>query len=223
MGSLTCININRSPSVCSQPLVVHPLLSSDKDAGETEAKCCPCSTPNSPTAPTLVGEKLKSPHSCLQGPAWSGPCYHSGLSFSLLLPVQPHWPPYYSLNTEGVIQPEGLCTCPLWKAFLPHVHVAPPSPLSNVCSNVSSGKPALPFPFKVTPCPILFVFFPALSNGDKCCGFYRRPGEPPLDRGGIPWLGYALDFGKDAASFLTRMKEKHGDIFTVSASCASCD
>lgn len=59
MGSLTCININRSPSVCSQPLVVHPLLSSDKDAGETEAKCCPCSTPNSPTAPTLVGKKTK--------------------------------------------------------------------------------------------------------------------------------------------------------------------
>ncbi|XP_016072886.1 PREDICTED: prostacyclin synthase [Miniopterus natalensis] len=43
----------------------------------------------------------------------------------------------------------------------------------------------------------------------------RRPGEPPLDLGHIPWLGYALEFGKDAASFLTRMKEKHGDIFTV--------
>ncbi|XP_001098575.3 prostacyclin synthase isoform X1 [Macaca thibetana thibetana] len=43
----------------------------------------------------------------------------------------------------------------------------------------------------------------------------RRPGEPPLDLGSIPWLGYALDFGKDAASFLTRMKEKHGDIFTI--------
>uniref|UniRef100_A0A8C3VWJ2 Prostacyclin synthase n=1 Tax=Catagonus wagneri TaxID=51154 RepID=A0A8C3VWJ2_9CETA len=43
----------------------------------------------------------------------------------------------------------------------------------------------------------------------------RRPGEPPLDLGSIPWLGYALEFGKDAASFLTRMKEKHGDIFTV--------
>nr|XP_054111423.1 prostacyclin synthase isoform X1 [Callithrix jacchus] len=42
-----------------------------------------------------------------------------------------------------------------------------------------------------------------------------RPGEPPLDLGSIPWLGYALDFGKDAASFLTRMKEKHGDIFTI--------
>ncbi|XP_007936621.1 prostacyclin synthase [Orycteropus afer afer] len=43
----------------------------------------------------------------------------------------------------------------------------------------------------------------------------RRPGEPPLDLGSIPWLGHALEFGKDAASFLTRMKEKHGDIFTV--------
>ncbi|KAL6080335.1 hypothetical protein STEG23_036306, partial [Scotinomys teguina] len=43
----------------------------------------------------------------------------------------------------------------------------------------------------------------------------RRPGEPPLDLGSIPWLGHALEFGRDAASFLTRMKEKHGDIFTV--------
>ncbi|KAH0511052.1 Prostacyclin synthase, partial [Microtus ochrogaster] len=42
-----------------------------------------------------------------------------------------------------------------------------------------------------------------------------RPGEPPLDLGNIPWLGHALEFGRDAASFLTRMKEKHGDIFTV--------
>uniref|UniRef100_A0A8C2UZ03 Prostacyclin synthase n=1 Tax=Chinchilla lanigera TaxID=34839 RepID=A0A8C2UZ03_CHILA len=43
----------------------------------------------------------------------------------------------------------------------------------------------------------------------------RRPGEPPLDLGSIPWLGHALEFGRDAASFLARMKEKHGDIFTV--------
>ncbi|XP_033622979.1 prostacyclin synthase [Fukomys damarensis] len=43
----------------------------------------------------------------------------------------------------------------------------------------------------------------------------RRPGEPPLDLGSIPWLGHALEFGRDAASFLTRMKDKHGDIFTV--------
>lgn len=39
-----------------------------------------------------------------------------------------------------------------------------------------------------------------------------------MDLGSIPWLGHALEFGRDAASFLTRMKEKHGDIFTVSMS-----
>ncbi|KAI4902114.1 hypothetical protein NFI96_013189 [Prochilodus magdalenae] len=43
----------------------------------------------------------------------------------------------------------------------------------------------------------------------------RRRNEPPLDKGLIPWLGHALEFGKDAAQFLTRMKQKHGDIFTV--------
>ncbi|XP_074066320.1 prostacyclin synthase [Macrotis lagotis] len=43
----------------------------------------------------------------------------------------------------------------------------------------------------------------------------RRPGEPPLDSGIIPWLGHASEFGKDAAGFLSRMKKKHGDIFTV--------
>ncbi|KAM8756575.1 prostacyclin synthase isoform 1-T1 [Acanthopagrus schlegelii] len=43
----------------------------------------------------------------------------------------------------------------------------------------------------------------------------RQKNEPPLDKGLLPWLGHALDFGKDAAKFLARMKEKHGDIFTV--------
>ncbi|CAB1431910.1 unnamed protein product [Pleuronectes platessa] len=43
----------------------------------------------------------------------------------------------------------------------------------------------------------------------------RQKDEPPLDKGLIPWLGHALEFGKDAAKFLARMKEKHGDIFTV--------
>ncbi|XP_053353744.1 prostacyclin synthase isoform X1 [Clarias gariepinus] len=43
----------------------------------------------------------------------------------------------------------------------------------------------------------------------------RRINEPPLDKGRIPWLGHALDFGKDAAKFLKQMKDKHGDIFTV--------
>ncbi|KAM8945781.1 prostacyclin synthase [Pelodytes ibericus] len=43
----------------------------------------------------------------------------------------------------------------------------------------------------------------------------RQQNEPPLDKGLIPWLGHALEFGKDAAKFLSKMKDKHGDIFTV--------
>ncbi|XP_039971381.1 prostacyclin synthase-like [Xiphias gladius] len=45
----------------------------------------------------------------------------------------------------------------------------------------------------------------------------RSKSEPPLDRGFIPWLGHALEFGKDASKFLNRMKQKHGNIFTVRA------
>ncbi|KAK1157857.1 prostacyclin synthase-like [Acipenser oxyrinchus oxyrinchus] len=47
------------------------------------------------------------------------------------------------------------------------------------------------------------------------CIYCRLVKEPPLDKGCIPWLGHALEFGKDAAKFLSRMKNKHGDIFTV--------
>ncbi|KAM4705774.1 7-alpha-hydroxycholest-4-en-3-one 12-alpha-hydroxylase [Rhinophrynus dorsalis] len=43
----------------------------------------------------------------------------------------------------------------------------------------------------------------------------RKPNEPPLDKGTIPWLGYALDFRNNTATFLQKMKKKHGDIFTV--------
>ncbi|KAM9302784.1 7-alpha-hydroxycholest-4-en-3-one 12-alpha-hydroxylase [Morus bassanus] len=43
----------------------------------------------------------------------------------------------------------------------------------------------------------------------------RRPNEPPLDKGTIPWVGYMLDFRKDSSEFLKRMQRKHGDIFTV--------
>ncbi|KAK2862158.1 hypothetical protein Q5P01_001691 [Channa striata] len=45
----------------------------------------------------------------------------------------------------------------------------------------------------------------------------RSKSEPPLDKGLIPWLGHALEFGKDASKFLNRMKLKHGNIFTVRA------
>ena len=50
----------------------------------------------------------------------------------------------------------------------------------------------------------------------------RLSREPPLDKGLIPWLGHALEFGKDAAKFLTRMKMKHGDIFTVREKWKNC-
>ncbi|MED6292823.1 hypothetical protein CHARACLAT_004535 [Characodon lateralis] len=46
---------------------------------------------------------------------------------------------------------------------------------------------------------------------------WRYKSEPPLDQGMIPWLGHALEFGKDASKFITRMKLKHGNIFTVRA------
>nr|QLC36651.1 cytochrome P450 8A1 [Kryptolebias hermaphroditus] len=44
---------------------------------------------------------------------------------------------------------------------------------------------------------------------------WRSKNEPPLDQGLIPWLGHALEFAKDVPKFITRMKLKHGDIFTV--------
>ncbi|CAJ1063547.1 -beta-cholestane-3-alpha%2C7-alpha-diol 12-alpha-hydroxylase-like [Xyrichtys novacula] len=43
----------------------------------------------------------------------------------------------------------------------------------------------------------------------------RRPGEPPLDKGPIPWLGHAIEFHRHPVKFLERMKQKHGEIFTV--------
>ncbi|XP_040890709.1 prostacyclin synthase-like [Toxotes jaculatrix] len=45
----------------------------------------------------------------------------------------------------------------------------------------------------------------------------RSKSDPPLDKGVIPWLGHALEFGKDASKFLNRMKLKHGNLFTVRA------
>uniref|UniRef100_A0A3Q2QKT8 Cytochrome P450 family 8 subfamily B member 1, tandem duplicate 3 n=1 Tax=Fundulus heteroclitus TaxID=8078 RepID=A0A3Q2QKT8_FUNHE len=43
----------------------------------------------------------------------------------------------------------------------------------------------------------------------------QRPGEPPLDKGLIPWLGHVLEFRRDTFKFLERMRQKHGDVFTV--------
>ncbi|XP_062285575.1 cytochrome P450 7B1 [Scomber scombrus] len=46
-------------------------------------------------------------------------------------------------------------------------------------------------------------------------GRKRRNGEPPLITGWIPFIGKALEFGKDAHKFLEEHKKKFGDIFTV--------
>ncbi|XP_014876307.1 25-hydroxycholesterol 7-alpha-hydroxylase isoform X1 [Poecilia latipinna] len=46
-------------------------------------------------------------------------------------------------------------------------------------------------------------------------GRTRKPGEPPLVKGWIPFIGKALDFGKDAHKFLEEHRRKHGDVFTV--------
>ncbi|XP_036453156.1 5-beta-cholestane-3-alpha,7-alpha-diol 12-alpha-hydroxylase-like [Colossoma macropomum] len=64
---------------------------------------------------------------------------------------------------------------------------------------------------------ILLALFVSLLGGLYLLGAFRRrrPGEPPLDKGPLPWLGHVLEFRRDTAKFLERMKKKHGDIFTV--------
>ncbi|KAL1781559.1 7-alpha-hydroxycholest-4-en-3-one 12-alpha-hydroxylase [Sigmodon hispidus] len=44
---------------------------------------------------------------------------------------------------------------------------------------------------------------------------HRRPQEPPLDKGFMPWLGHAMTFRKNMFEFLKGMMAKHGDVFTV--------
>lgn len=64
---------------------------------------------------------------------------------------------------------------------------------------------------------VLCTLTASLLGGLYLLGTFRRrrQDEPPLDKGIIPWLGYALDFRKDSSDFLKRMQRKHGDIFTV--------
>ncbi|MCH9681323.1 MAG: cytochrome P450 [Deltaproteobacteria bacterium] len=46
-------------------------------------------------------------------------------------------------------------------------------------------------------------------------GGARAPGEPPVVRGWLPYLGCALPFGRDAPGFLQRCQQRHGDAFTI--------
>uniref|UniRef100_A0A8C6WTG3 Cytochrome P450 family 8 subfamily B member 1 n=1 Tax=Neogobius melanostomus TaxID=47308 RepID=A0A8C6WTG3_9GOBI len=64
----------------------------------------------------------------------------------------------------------------------------------------------------------LFLCVLACLFGGLCIlGFFRqrRPGEPPLDKGWIPWLGHVLEFRRETAKFLQRMTQKHADVFTI--------
>ncbi|NXU71866.1 CP7A1 monooxygenase, partial [Oreotrochilus melanogaster] len=54
-----------------------------------------------------------------------------------------------------------------------------------------------------------------------CCGLWfllgrrrRRPGEPPLENGFLPYLGCALQFGANPLEFLREKQREHGHIFT---------
>ncbi|KAK7944494.1 hypothetical protein WMY93_000222 [Mugilogobius chulae] len=65
--------------------------------------------------------------------------------------------------------------------------------------------------------PVLLALLACLFGGLYFLGVFRqrRPGEPPLDKGWIPWLGHVLEFRKDTLKFLQRMRQKHGDVFTI--------
>ncbi|XP_030635932.1 cytochrome P450 7A1 [Chanos chanos] len=42
----------------------------------------------------------------------------------------------------------------------------------------------------------------------------RKPGEPPLETGWMPFIGLALDYGRNPLGFLQDMQRKHGNVFT---------
>lgn len=50
-----------------------------------------------------------------------------------------------------------------------------------------------------------FGFFP----------LHRRPGEPPLIKGWLPYLGITLNLQKDPLAFVKTLQRKYGDTFTV--------
>ncbi|CAH1258564.1 CYP7A1 [Branchiostoma lanceolatum] len=43
----------------------------------------------------------------------------------------------------------------------------------------------------------------------------RKPGEPPLEPGPLPYLGVALEFSQNPLGFITSRWRKYGDVFTV--------
>ncbi|XP_028606962.2 7-alpha-hydroxycholest-4-en-3-one 12-alpha-hydroxylase-like [Podarcis muralis] len=66
-------------------------------------------------------------------------------------------------------------------------------------------------------CVFFASFLATLFGGLYAVGAFRKrkPKEPPLDKGFIPWLGHGIHFKKKPVEFLECMQKKHGDIFTV--------
>ncbi|XP_008055411.2 25-hydroxycholesterol 7-alpha-hydroxylase [Carlito syrichta] len=48
-----------------------------------------------------------------------------------------------------------------------------------------------------------------------CARRTRRPGEPPLIIGWLPYLGVAIEFQKHPLDYIKTLQKQHGDIFTV--------
>uniref|UniRef100_A0A8C5R1A7 Uncharacterized protein n=1 Tax=Leptobrachium leishanense TaxID=445787 RepID=A0A8C5R1A7_9ANUR len=65
--------------------------------------------------------------------------------------------------------------------------------------------------------PLLVGLLVSLLGGLYLLGMFRKrkPNEPPLEKGFIPWLGYGLNFRNNSVELLKRMQKKHGDIFTI--------
>ncbi|XP_061442899.1 7-alpha-hydroxycholest-4-en-3-one 12-alpha-hydroxylase-like [Rhineura floridana] len=65
-------------------------------------------------------------------------------------------------------------------------------------------------------CAFLATLLATILGGLYTIGAFRKrkPKEPPLDKGFIPWLGHGIAFKKNPVEFLQAMRKKHGDIFT---------
>lgn len=116
----------------------------------------------------LTQRKSSSPRSCPQGPSRSGSHYCSGLNFHyfLLPPVQPRWPPYCSLNTPGMFQPQGLCTCvPLPRGSSSRSPCGSVPHYLQVFAQMSpQGSQPCPLHLKPHPMPCTLLLFPASSS-----------------------------------------------------------
>ncbi|XP_062972253.1 5-beta-cholestane-3-alpha,7-alpha-diol 12-alpha-hydroxylase-like [Elgaria multicarinata webbii] len=66
-------------------------------------------------------------------------------------------------------------------------------------------------------CAFLACLLVTIVGGLYTVGAFRKrkPKEPPLDKGFLPWLGHGRSFMRSPEEFLERMRKKHGDIFTV--------